>query len=219
MQLLTDTSRKRPLPVTESKVHNLSIPKWIRYPISENQLIPKIIEIQFSCKIMHAFLTRLVRIRWLNIAQGLFWVFMGRDEAEVNKNAKKTRATVSHLDQTSLVSQRKILSNLTRTFSCVTNAGNPEQARCVHLSLLGSQSDHIISSCPLADSAIYIHIIRTQSLSSVHAPAGKFDCISLCVFNLLNEYLLNNNNASLVHDTITAINFKFVFRLCVNVYD
>ena len=219
MQLLTDTSRKRPLPVTESKVHNLSIPKWIRNPISENELIPKIIEIQFSCKIMHAFLTRLVLIRWLNIAQGLFWVFMGRDEAEVNKNAKKTRATVSHLDQTSLVSQRKILSNLTRTFSCVTNAGNPEQARCVHLSLLGSQSDHIISSCPLADSAIYIHIIRTQSLSSVHAPAGKFDCISLCVFNLLNEYLLNNNNASLVHDTINAINFKFVFRLCVNVYD
>ena len=111
-----------------------------------------------------------------------------------------------------------ILSNLTRTFSWGTNAGNPERA--TYLALLGSQSVHIISSCPLADSSIYIYIIRTlKSLSSVHAPAGKFDCISLCVHYLHNEYLLNNNNASRVHGTITAINFKFVFRLCLNVFD
>lgn len=107
MQLLTDTSRKRPLHVTENKVHNLLIRKWIRNPTSENEPIPKIIESQFSCKIMHAFLTKLVQLGWLNIAQGLLGVFMDRDEAEVNKNArKKTRTTFSHLDQTSLVSQR-----------------------------------------------------------------------------------------------------------------
>ena len=71
MQLLTDTSRKRPLHVTENKVHNLLIRKWIRNPTSENEPIPKTIESQFSCKIMHAFLTKLVQLGWLNIAQGL----------------------------------------------------------------------------------------------------------------------------------------------------
>ena len=49
--------------------------KMDQEPYQWNELIPKIYEIQFSCKIMHEFLTTLVRIRWLNIAKGLFWVF------------------------------------------------------------------------------------------------------------------------------------------------
>ena len=174
MQLLTDTSRKRPLPVTENKVHNLSIRKWIRNPTRENEFIPKIIEIQFSCKIMRAFLTKLVLIRWLNIAQGLFLGIYGPRRSRGQQKRKKKKQ-----GQHSVISTKQawfhngliILSNLTRTFSCVINAGNPEQVRRVHL---GNQSDHITSSCPLADSAIYI--IRTlKSLTSVHAPAGKFD--------------------------------------------
>ena len=38
-----------------------------------------------------ALLTKFVRSRWLDIGQILFCVFMGRDEVEVHKNAKKKK--------------------------------------------------------------------------------------------------------------------------------
>ena len=66
---------------------------------------------------------------------------MGRDEVEVNKNGKKTRPIFSHFDWTNLVNKGFIIITKKRTFSCGTNAWNPEW---VHLARSLSQSKHRI---------------------------------------------------------------------------
>ena len=79
------------------------------------------------------------RSRWLDIGQVLF--------VSVNKNAQKTRPIFGHLDRTSLVNKGFITWRKKRTFTCGTNAGNPERA-----SRVAKQNAGFASSCLLADS-------------------------------------------------------------------
>ena len=142
MQLLTDNSRKRPLPVTENKVQNLSIRKWIRNPTSETNSFLKYMKFNLVAKLCMRF-DHTCSDKMVEYCQRSFLGILGIYSVILTKRAWFLKGLI-------------ILSNLTRTFSCGTNAGNPERARCVHLALLGSQSDHITSSCPLADSSISI---------------------------------------------------------------
>ena len=61
-------------------------------PARDYSLVPARSKIFFGVlsHIMNPLLTKLVRSRWLDIGQVLFFcVFMDRDEVEVNKHAKK----------------------------------------------------------------------------------------------------------------------------------
>ena len=82
-----------------------------------------------------------VRSRWLSIGQVLF--------VSVNKNTQKTRPIFGLLDRTSLVNKGFITWRKKRTFTCGTNAGNPERS-----SRVTKQNGGFASSRLLADSAI-----------------------------------------------------------------
>jgi len=69
--------------------------------------------------------------------QVLFCVFMDREEVEIKRNAKRDEANIRQ-------QERMAKKQKKRSCLCGTNAGNPEQARWVHLSRFGSQSENRI---------------------------------------------------------------------------
>ena len=83
-----------------------------------------------------ALLTKLVRSRWLDIGQALFFCAKQR-----------TRPISSHLDQTSLVKKGFIIwpTDHTKEFRfCGNKAGDPELVRRAYVACSGRQSEHRI---------------------------------------------------------------------------
>ena len=70
--------------------------------------------------------------------------FIDQEKVEVNKSAEKNEANIQPYCPNMLGQYRIYYFAKKRTFYRGTNAGNPEQARWVHLACSGSQSEHRI---------------------------------------------------------------------------
>ena len=102
-----------------------------------------------------------VRSRWLDIVHFFsFFIAILWTETKLRRSIKiqkRTRSISSHLDQTRLVHKKFILSRKKRTFSCITNSGNPKWDRSDWPILpvrLANQNTGFASFCSLTDSSI-----------------------------------------------------------------
>ena len=111
---------------------------------------------------LYALLTKLVRSRWLDIGQVLFFFFAfvwTETKSRSIKTQKRTWPISSHLDRTSLVNKGFIIwpkDYANRNFALVgpTRAIPSWQDRPILPAWVANQNTGFASSCPLAEPAI-----------------------------------------------------------------